>query len=157
MLGFDYSNPGYYFVTTCTHMRRCCLSTITDNNMELSVIGQIVDDLIQDVFASSDTAMLDEYVIMPNHVHLLIYLSLDNADVTISDLVKRIKGASAAAVRREGLLGADVGPLWQKGFHDEITRNDQHLERVRAYIADNPRKWHEDKYSDDDIEDRIYI
>lgn len=146
LAGFNYANPGYYFLTACSAERLPLFSKIEDGIIHLVPIGTLLESVITSSFLNFPNLTLDEYVIMPNHVHLLVYVDLANEHVSASSLMKTIKGASMASVRKAGLLPSGMRTIWQKGFHDEIIRNDAHLERVRAYIQDNPRKWAEDEY-----------
>lgn len=117
-----------------------------DEKSRLHPTGRIVEDVLINTVDSLATMTLDDYIIMPNHIHVLIYVSLENEQHTVSSLMKTLKGVSATRARREALLPPGFRSMWQKGFHDEIIRNDAHLEQVRRYIADNPRKWEEDEY-----------
>ena len=85
---------------------------------------------------------LDKYVIMPNHLHLIIRLSASKdgrpqVAPTLSRVIQQFKGAVTKAV---GL------PLWQKSFHDHIIRSEADYLRVWQYIDTNPLKWEQDKY-----------
>ena len=83
---------------------------------------------------------LDHYVIMPNHIHLLLQICTDDDGrsmiaPTISNVVRHMKGCVSKQVGRS---------VWQKGFYDHIIRNDADYEGVWNYIEGNPSKWHED-------------
>src|SRR5690606_29323693 len=114
-LGHDYATPGYYFLTFGTHRNLELLSVIVDGNIQLSPIGTAVCTLIQSLSDRYQDVSIDCYSVMPNHIHLLIYLSLENT-ISISQIVRSIKGPSTAIHRK---LGGE-GTLWHKGFHDEI-------------------------------------
>ncbi|MCA9833107.1 MAG: transposase [Thermomicrobiales bacterium] len=145
--GHDYSAPGYYFVTFGTSNGADLLGTIEREEMRLSRIGQIVQSEIVALARAFDHLVVDAYAIMPNHLHLLIYLSIENADTSVSSVVRHIKGRTAAAYR---VLQGDAetrGTLWHKGYHDEVVRDDRHLDAVRRYIFENPLKWgNEDRW-----------
>lgn len=146
LTGFNYANPGYYLATACAMNRIHLFSRVREGQVLLQPIGSLIDEVLTDTMVSFGTMTLQDYVIMPNHVHLLVYVSLENEDHTVSELMKKLKGVSAARVRREALLPPGLRSVWQKGFHDQVIRNDAHLDQVRKYIADNPRKWEEDEY-----------
>ena len=72
MKGFDYSQPGEYFVTICTKDRSCTLGEIVDGVMRLSDIGRIVDACWRDIPAHFENTRVNEFQIMPNHVHGMV-------------------------------------------------------------------------------------
>ena len=76
---YDYSAPGAYFVTICSHEKRCILSTITVGDgvldvpcVRLSPYGKIVEETLREIVNTYSWLSLDRYVIMPNHIHLLL-------------------------------------------------------------------------------------
>lgn len=145
---FDYSTPGYYFLTIPTHDRHDLLGEIVDAEMKFSEFGSTVKALVADTDRRFPSLSVVQFEIIPNHVHLLLHISIDNEITTPSDFVKQLKGTSTAAYRkgvREGRF-RDVGPkVWQVGFNDEIIRNDIHLENVRRYMSNNVIQWTEDE------------
>lgn len=70
--GYDYTQPGAYFVTICAQHRKCLFGTITDGKMQLNEIGQIVIDCWNHIPQHFPSVELYEYVIMPNHIHGII-------------------------------------------------------------------------------------
>lgn len=105
---YDYSTPGAYFVTICTHEKKCILATIipvgeglAPPETELSALGQIVRDQIEALPLRYPNISIDYYVIMPNHVHLLISLSTGeisggaSPSPTVIDAVRTVKSISA--------------------------------------------------------------
>ena len=143
---YDYSSPGAYFVTICTHDRRCLLSRITVGadalggpSLQLTDTGKIVEQYI----LSTDRMpgfRLDKYVVMPNHIHMI--LRIDNGPPrasapTVSDAV----GALKRLVNRR--LGHDI---WQRSFHEHVIRNENDYREIWEYIEANPAKWAEDRY-----------
>lgn len=77
---WDYSSPGYYFITICTNNRECFLGEICQNKMHLTEFGKIVENEISKIPGYHKLAKLDEWVIMPNHIHLLIELTGEISD-----------------------------------------------------------------------------
>lgn len=71
---WDYSAPGRYFITICIQHRKCILGRVTNGEMELSPLGEMVKTEIEKIPQYHPRALLDEWVIMPNHIHLLIEL-----------------------------------------------------------------------------------
>jgi len=72
---WDYSSPGIYFITICTNNRECFLGEITNGEMLLSQHGEIVKNEILKMANYHHRVVLDEWIIMPNHIHLLIELT----------------------------------------------------------------------------------
>lgn len=67
--GFDYSQPGAYFVTICTQGRACVLSDIVEGEIYLSPLGEIVDACWRDIPNHFPHVALDLHVVMPDHIH----------------------------------------------------------------------------------------
>jgi len=133
--GYDYAQPGAYFVTTCTQDRASLFGTIADGMMRLNAHGRIVRDTwlhLPDHYPLE----LDAFVAMPNHVHGIIVIPSVGAGFkpapTLSEIVRAFKTFSA---RRIG------HPVWQRNFHEHIIRSEASLERIRQYIVDNPASW----------------
>ena len=154
---YDYSTPGAYFVTFCTHNRSNILSHIVGAIQEspvsrLSTCGMIVDSVIRSVPAHLPVTT-DRYVIMPNHVHLIVMISELNTRQTIqespwkgrsilSKVVGYIKMNASKAIRQQY---GDV-TVWQRGYHDHVIRNRDDYEMIAKYIHENPLRWKLDKF-----------
>lgn len=138
LIGHDYSDPGYYFVTFGTKDGRHLLDTSENQRMILSPTGEMVSNMVKAMPDEYEQLVVDCFAIMPNHVHLLLYLRIDMEPISVSDIVRVIKGRSAALHRN---LTHDRTGLWHKGFHDEIVRNDAQLDSVRRYVLENPLRW----------------
>lgn len=95
---YDYSQNGYYFVTICTKDRAIWFGNIENEKMVLSKIGVIVQRCWMEITTHFQNVTLDEYVIMPNHVHGIIIIN-DND----------VRAANCASVR-----AADLRPLHSK-------------------------------------------
>ena len=95
---------------------------------------------IEDIPRYYSAVSVDRFVIMPNHIHLLLQIHTD-ADgrsmiaPTISTVVRLMKGAAS---KRAGF------PLWQKGFYDHVVRSQRDYLDIWNYIEGNPGKWEED-------------
>lgn len=134
--GHDYSIPGYYFITFNTWDRLPHLGRLDNGKLHALPIGAFLQREIAQIPASYPHVSVDCHAIMPDHVHVLIYISIESVGTTISDVVRTLKGRSSAAFRK--MVPESGGKLWQPGFDDQIIRNDKHLENVRRYIAENP-------------------
>jgi putative transposase len=142
LVDFDYSTPGCYFVTVCVLKRRCLLGEIREGDMVLNALGRLVSDTWQQGPQRHDGIVLDEFVVMPNHIHALLMLPASPPQ-SLSDIVRAFKSLSSVAAYRAGML-ADA-KLWQRGFHDHVVRDEGSIDRLREYIANNPLKWHLDR------------
>ena len=164
--GWDYTSVGYYFVTICTRNRECYLGNVVDGVMRLSPAGKIVDEEWQKTAVIRENVTLDEWVVMPNHLHGIIVINSNTPhrgvstdgtehcrDVPMARLdVARIHKDSLGAiigqfksVCTKRIWTADHDFAWQSRFYDEIIRDERSLETIREYIRNNPMQWHLDK------------
>ena len=152
---YNYSEQGYYFITICTKDRKQILSKIISNSgkkniksvgancvrpqIQLSVIGKMLDKEINKISNIYKNIIIDEYVIMPNHIHLIIAIKYGRTQFapTISRIIKQYKGSVTKK------LGYNI---WQKSFYEHIIRNEKEYYKIVEYIQKNPLKWEEDKY-----------
>jgi len=153
--GYDYSQGGFYFVTICAKNREMFFGDIKNEKMELSEIGVAADRCWQEIPRNFLTVDLDEYVVMPNHVHGIIIIRR-NAPRRVptecdSGLKPLIKDSLSSIVNhyKGGLKkfcnNNNLEFVWQPRFHDRIIRNEEELNRIRQYIIDNPTKWDWDR------------
>lgn len=157
---YDYTNTGAYFVTICAHQGRSLFGQVTEQSMILNQLGQIAHAAWHEFADRHPETMLDRFVIMPNHVHVLLWLTqpptVDNQQVedkkrkfgdaiagSLSTLIGVYKGAVTQKAGHQKLIPNP--PLWQRNFYDRIVRNDTELQRIRHYIETNPARWHEDQ------------
>lgn len=143
---YDYSRAGYYFITVCTKDKEPLLWLpsvgATCGRPPLSPLGLIVEEELLHLDSVYANIRLDKFVIMPNHIHLILMIGSDGCGrpqvaPTISRVMKQFKGA---VTKRAGL------PLWQKSFHDHVIRNESDYLRIWRYMDTNPLKWEEDRY-----------
>ena len=149
--GYDYSTPGAYFVTICTHNKQKILSRIVgaiheSPTVQLTANGQIIDYYINNL-ESRFGIVVDNYVIMPNHIHLI--LSLDDRAIRESPLRKRSMISNAIGylkmnASRDMHKNGYTEKIWQRSFYDHIIRNDEDYKNIWQYIYGNPSKWLED-------------
>lgn len=131
----DYTEPGYYFVTFNTWDRHPHLGKLENGRFIALPIGAFLQHQIGQISQTFPGVHIDCHAVMPDHVHLLIYISLESTRASVPDIVRSLKGRSAAAFRR--MVPKTSSKLWQEGFDDRIIRNDKHLDEVRRYIAEN--------------------
>ena len=145
---YDYSTPNAYFITICTENRRNLfwkdVGAITDRpeNVPLTELGMITRQSIEEIPKHYPMISADHYVIMPNHIHLLLQIKTDANGrsliaPTISTVVRLMKGTVS---KQAGFA------VWQKGFYDHVIRNDKDYREIWNYIERNPSKWVEDKF-----------
>lgn len=151
---YDYSQNGCYFVTICTKDKACILCKIgAGQDVEMSDLGQIVDLHIKGLTSHYSDIDIPKYVIMPNHIHLLIFKkfaesggmsSLAERGVSSSPTLQTIIRSFKTYITRK--IGFSI---WQDSYYEHIVRNEEDYLRIWQYLDDNPVKWAEDKYYTD--------
>lgn len=149
----DYSLDGAYFVTMCTFDRGCYFD-------QFEQLRQIIEKHWQSMPKRFLEVELDEYVIMPNHFHAIIILRTDDGRLQAAQPQEaprpkanlgEIIGAFKSLCVNEWLRVIKEknintrGRFWQGNYYEHIVRNDEEMERIRQYIADNPRQWKLDR------------
>ena len=155
---YDYSQGGVYFVTICTQNRRECLSDVCRGGALLRPAGQIVQREIS-AMESRFSITVDKYVIMPNHIHLLLSTAGEGAVTraeqspapttgvampSLSDMICVLKSVTAKEINR--MENTPGRRFWQRSFYDHVIRNERDYLRAWQYIEDNPARWAEDEY-----------
>jgi putative transposase len=130
----DYALPGAYFVTVCALNRECILSRSKEDRVELLEIGLIVHECWTAIPEHHRGWAVDEFVVMPNHVHGIL-MHEDVGAGYIRPLQRVMSTFKAAASRRVG------GKVWQRGYHDRVIRDEEELAALREYIQTNPLRW----------------
>ncbi len=151
--GYDYSQPGAYFVTICVKDRLCLFGSVVDGTMVPNDAGRMVTTTWSEMPDHYGDVTLDQFVVMPNHVHGVILLNIHGgrpggrprgAAPTLTDLMDRFKTLTTRryieGVRRDG-WPPFPGQLWQRSYYDHVVRGDESLIEIREYIATNPIKW----------------
>ena len=158
---FDYSQPGEYFVTICTKNHECRFGAIVDGKMNLNEKGKIVDRCWKGILEHFSNVVLDEYVIMPNHIHGILILNESAVSLqeqfgkpvpgSLSTIVRSFKSAVTKRINETHLTGAGDAPLWQPRYYDRIIRNEKELNNIREYIANNIITWMFYKETPEDV------
>lgn len=163
--GYDYTQPGAYFVTICTHQRECHLGTVEDGQVLLSEAGHIVERGLCSLPGQFPGVDIDTFIVMPNHVHVIILISRGEAfspDLG-AELHSSRENASPLPRPRgttSGSLGAVVQNFksvstrrinatrekrtrfgWQRNYYEHVIRSESALDRIRQYIQANPFAW----------------
>ena len=141
---YDYSQNGYYFVTICTHNKQKILCDIVGEGLcalpsiQLTPIGETVDKSIKYIDQNYQNVFVDKFVIMPNHVHLIIKIGTGgrgDPPLQVYDIIGNLKSFTTHEYKNT---------LWQRSFHDHIIRDESDYTRIWNYIDLNPQKWKED-------------
>lgn len=141
--GFDYSSQNAYFITICTEDRarlfwisRPKCPNCRPDDVPLSTYGLIVKGAIDDIPKYYPTVSVDHYVIMPDHIHLLLVISVFEKEHLKPPSIERV------ICQLKGIITKQIGSsVWQKSFHDHIIRNNSDYVEVWDYIDNNPLKW----------------
>jgi REP element-mobilizing transposase RayT len=165
----NYAANGYYFVTICTSQKICYFGNIVNYQMQLSSVGKIAQKFWLEIPQHSKYTYLDEYIIMPNHVHGIIaidnpnnpcrdvacYVSTPNDDDDLSQIMSQLSPKSGSlstiirsyksSVTRWCKQNNYNNFTWQPRFYEHIIRNNESLDNTRKYIINNPLKWSKDK------------
>ena len=150
--GFDYDTPGYYFITLCTTQKQKLLCDIVGTGLpdgpqvRFTQYGQIALAQLEQMCDFYDDLKVEKYVIMPNHIHMLIHLTDSglyrekNANPTnnrISQFIGTFKRFCNRAYGRN---------IWQARSYDHVIRGEQDYREIWAYIDENPIRWTADRF-----------
>lgn len=182
--GYDYTQPGAYFITIGTQNRVPLFGEVVDGEMRLNDAGRVAERCWRDIPAHFPHVKLDAFVVMPNHVHGILWIVGMVNDVgaknfsplhsshisplhpsslphgtskTIGSIVRGFKIGVTKWFRQN----TSVHTVWQRNCYEHIIRNDESLNRIRQYIAENPLRWHQDqenphRIADDDLWDQLF-
>ncbi len=173
---YDYSQNGMYYVTICTHDKKCYFGKIEDDKMVLNEFGKIVEKFWLEIPKHYQNVIIDEFIIMPNHIHGIIIIKCDhdivvkNTVVTEQCSVTTMKNGKTV---NYGLLSKIIMSYkniitkvvrnksnshnfqWQRSYYDHVIRNEQSLEKVREYILFNSSNWKKDKFKIESIDKKL--
>jgi len=170
---YDYSTAGYYYVTICTENRQELFGVIENDKIILNNAGNMINFWWGEITRHFEGIKLDEYIVMPNHIHGIINIvgvdrcvdpnqyvdRIQNNKInhngrthrsapTISDIIQWFKTMTTneyiCHVKNSNWLSFNKR-LWQRNYYDHIIRNEKSLNHIREYIINNPAKWAEDK------------
>jgi len=171
--GYDYTRPGAYFVTICTHNREPLFGRVVDGKMVLNEYGEIVrEEWFRSARIRDEIELFPgEFVVMPNHVHGIVWIvethdrtptvgATGRSPLRIQSAHPRgpvarslgsfIAGFKSAVTRRINIMRGTPGArVWQRNYWEHIIRDDRALDAIRRYIAENPLRWHLDRYNPD--------
>ena len=146
---YDYSTAGAYFITICTQNRHCFLSRIVGRGLapaetQLTAYGAIAKEQLFLLEERYPTLKIDQYVIMPNHIHLILQIE-ETAGAsprpTISDIICAYKSLTT----RECKKVRPIDKLFQTSFYEHVIRGQADYDEIAAYIVNNPKQWELDQ------------
>ena len=147
---YDYSTNGYYFLTICTKEKQKILCDIVGDGVldvptiKLSAIGKTVEKYIHSI-NNTERISVNNYVIMPNHIHLLVFVdNINGTSKTPSPTANAIIPHMVSTFKR--FCNKDIGyNIWQRGYFDHIIRNEKDYTKHYNYIENNPLLWEREK------------
>lgn len=144
LANFDYTQPGYYFVTICTNNRIEYFGKIIDGIMMKNQAGKIAEEFWERNRQVYSNIGLDEFIIMPNHLHGILIIQEGQAEglhYSLSKIIGSYKNIVTKNIRASGFAEF----AWQPSFYDHVIRKDESLDKIREYIRNNPLKWELDR------------
>jgi REP-associated tyrosine transposase len=150
---FDYAQDGLYFITICIHRRQCLLGSAIDGGVRLNRHGEIAEMCWRAIPRHFPHAVLDEFVIMPNHIHGIIavgarhtvplHTGVENfgkpVGGSIPTIVRSFKSAVSKLINEHHRTPGV--PVWQRNYYEHVIRDEKSLDRLREYIVNNPLRW----------------
>jgi putative transposase len=160
LMGYDYAQAGLYFITICTYEKQPLLGEIVGENMVLNAFGRIVEVEWQNTGTIRPDVELDVFTVMPNHFHALLFLHDERRGTlprarrsesfgsptsnSVPTIVRLFK--SAVTTQINTIRNTRGNPVWQRGYHEHVVRDENDLHKIREYIENNALKWHLDRY-----------
>jgi REP element-mobilizing transposase RayT len=164
--GYDYTQAGAYFVTICTRNREPLFGQVVDGKLELNDCGEIVkEEWFRTAEVRPNVELFEEeFVVMPNHIHGIIWIVVEPVGATrrvaptdghphgpMPDSLGAMIGLFKSNVtkRINAHCGTPGARVWQRNYYEHIIRTDRAMNAIRRYIAENPLRWHLDRYNPD--------
>ena len=169
----DY-NSGIYFITICTKNREYYFGNIEMGIIQLSEIGKCATQNLQNINTRYPYAEIPLFVVMPNHIHAIVFIDKDNYCRCGRDVARNVstmatanknrdekmveiaKHQSLLCVAMRGFKSAvtkfandnHIDFAWQTRFHDHIIRDRNEINRIADYIENNPATWDNDCFNE---------
>lgn len=151
---YDYTQPGAYFITLVTWKRSMLFGEVREGEFEGNAYARLVDR-VWGALPNHFHVELDEMVIMPNHVHGILWLLEKDGDRSDAHPTRGAVSGSLAAVvgnlksviakKINGLRRSPGAPVWQRNYYEHIIRDEKALDQIRKYIRENPLRWELDE------------
>ena len=143
--GWDYRWPGAYAVTICVKGRVCWLGEVVEADVALSPFGVIVAEEWLAIPQTHPQVVLDEWIVMPDHIHGILIFQNDPRTVPANGLTAGSLGAVVGQFKKRVTKRIRARQrtrfTWQERYFDQILRDDEDLQRYRGYIRENPSRW----------------
>ena len=141
---YDYSTEGAYYITICTYNRKCLLSQIVGRGLapaetRYTPYGRIAEEQLLLLEKRYPSLKIDQYVIMPNHIHLLLLLNDSSEDrrPSIPDVMCAYKSLTTRACKEV----QPIDKLFQTSFYEHVIRGHADYIEIAEYILNNPKQW----------------
>ncbi len=168
--GYNYSNSGAYFITICSYKKENIFGDIENGLMHLNNIGKIIQDCWYQITENNNNVKLDDFVIMPNHIHGIIRivgaihespeeninarrnngvirelpLRNERRTMLLSKIIGRFKMNTSKLINK--IHNSKGSHNWQRSYYDHIIRCEEDLNNTKQYIQNNPFNWETDEY-----------
>lgn len=146
LANYDYSSIGAYFITLCTKNKEKNLSRINVGDglpvPKNTTYGNVIEKYIDEIKIKYPDVSVDKYVIMPNHIHMIIVISKSgtgNPSPTISNIMGWFKYQTTKEINN--MHSTPSRNFWQRSYFDHIIRGRQDYEEQWRYIDENPIRW----------------
>ena len=167
LYGYDYGQNGAYFITICTKDRFHHFGKISNGKMILSEIGNYATEYWRNIPQQFPFVKLDEFIVMPNHIHGIIIIDKDvSEEIEEKDSKNKIIQSGGITGIRNPMFHENISRIirlykgrcsfeirkfysefkWQARFHDHIVRNEKSFNHIQNYILNNPLKWSQDTF-----------
>ncbi len=141
--GYDYSSAGAYFITICTKDKKQLLSHIVGDGVldipknVLTDYGKIADNYINQMDKFYNNISVAKYIIMPNHIHLLLIINngTSRTPSPTNSVISKFVSTFKKFCNKE--YGKNI---WQRSFHDHIIRGEKDYLGIWEYINSNTQK-----------------
>jgi putative transposase len=164
---YDYSQAGAYFVTICTNNKECLFGDVINGAMQLNEMGIVAQQCWDAIPEHFPKTFLDEFILMPNHMHGIIVINIVGAknlspilndcdssraknllplqhrgtSMTIGSIVRGFK----IGVTKWARENAATYTPWQRNYYEHIIRSELEMNKIREYITSNPLNWESDE------------
>jgi len=171
--GYDYAQAGAYYITICVRKRECLFGEIVDGEMRLNDAGRMVQKCWDDIPVHFPHVELDEFVVMPNHVHGIVLIintvaanATVDANATVGPNIDVVRAKNFSPQQQPRGTSKTIGSIirgfkigvtkwmrqntvihnvWQRNYYEHIIRDKDDLDRIREYILRNPAQWESDQ------------
>jgi putative transposase len=176
--GYEYSKAGSYFITICSRNRECifagdigkglapALKSVPNScpAFRLTEAGKIIEKNWKNIAAKYSHIMVDDFVIMPNHIHGILIVDEKNgapakSTLTLGKIIGSFKSKCVIDYMKYCLEKKDeeIWKIWQRNYYEHVIRDKKELREIRKYILENPVKWLVDEDNPINIENNQKI